>query len=86
MWRKKSFGKILVESNLYNATEKRFFRALHANHRKSIKLCNSQLKNHFSSLKQLNLWEMKSLKMCIGFCTEKMAYRCYGCYKTRKES
>ena len=29
-----------------------------------------QLKNHFSSLKQLNLWEMKSLKMCIGFCRE----------------
>jgi hypothetical protein len=43
MWRKKSFGKILVESNLYNVTEKRFFRALHANHRKSIKLCNSHI-------------------------------------------
>jgi hypothetical protein len=39
----KSFGKILVESNLYNVTEKRFYSALHANHRKSIKLCNTHI-------------------------------------------
>ena len=43
MWSKKCFGKILDESNLYNVTEKRFFTALHANHRKSIKLCNSHI-------------------------------------------
>lgn len=61
MWKIKVWGKCLVESNLYNVTEERFFRALHANHRKSIKLGNSHIsfelrhnKKYFSSLKQLN--------------------------------